>query len=447
MMEFHSFRVGRNLLAGSGELRALGEVACDYFVLATEGVSVAPGAWEELTEAVAGSRAAMVYSDYYVREQGEVRLHPTIECQVGSLRDDFDFGEMVFFRADLFRQAVREMRADYRYAALYDVRLRLSRLGEIVRLPRAYYTVEVADTRASGEKQFDYVNPRNREVQVEMEAACTEHLRRIGAWLPPRERRVATEEEAFAQEATVVIPVRNRVKTIADAVRSALGQELDKPFNVIVVDNHSTDGTTEVLRGLAAEEPRLVHHIPRAEGLGIGGCWNEAVRHAQCGRYAVQLDSDDLYNSPHTLQRIVDMFRREGCAMVIGSYEMVDFQLQPLPPGLIDHREWTQENGHNNALRINGLGAPRAFYTPVVRSVGFPDVSYGEDYAVGLAISREYRIGRIYEPLYLCRRWPGNSDANLDIERQNAYHHYKDQLRSREVAARQAMNEPCQRKS
>lgn len=447
MAVFHSFQVGKNLLAGSGLLRSLREVACDYFVLSTEGVSMAPGAWEELQEAVAGSGGAVVYSDYYTREQGEVRLHPTIDYQAGSLRNDFDFGEMVFFRADLFRQAVEEMTEDYRYAALYDLRLRLSRLGDIVHLPKAYYTVEATDTRPSGEKQFDYVDPRNREVQVEMEHACTAHLRHIGAWLPPRERTVEADDEVFPCEATVVIPVRNRVKTIADAVRSALSQELDKPFNVIVVDNHSDDGTTEVLCRLAQEEPRLIHHIPREEGLGIGGCWNEAVCHPQCGRYAVQLDSDDLYNSPHTLQRIADTFRREGCAMVIGSYEMVDFQLQPLPPGVIDHQEWTQENGHNNALRINGFGAPRAFYTPVVRRVGFPDVSYGEDYAVGLAISREYRIGRIYEPLYLCRRWRGNSDANLDIERQNAYHVYKDRLRSLEVAARQAMNEPCTKKN
>ena len=440
MMEFHSFQVGRNFLAGSGELRALGEVACDYFVLATEGVSVAPGAWEELTVAVAGSGAAMVYSDYYVRERGKVRLHPTIECQAGSLRDDFDFGEMVFFRADLFQQAVREMKADYRYAALYDVRLRLSRLGEIVRLPRAYYTVEVADTRASGEKQFDYVNPRNREVQAEMEAACTEHLKAVGAWLPPRVREVAWEEGEFPVEASVVIPVRNRVRTVGDAVQSALDQRTDFPFNVIVVDNHSTDGTTEVLAGLAARHPAVVHLRPEETTLGIGGCWNAAVLSPRCGRFAVQLDSDDLYASPQTLQRMVEGLRGQRCAMLVGSYRMVNFDLEEIPPGVIDHREWTEENGHNNALRINGLGAPRAFYTPLIRRLKFPNVSYGEDYAVGLALSRHYRIGRIYEPVYLCRRWEGNSDAALDVARLNAYNDYKDALRTLELSARMAEN-------
>jgi glycosyltransferase involved in cell wall biosynthesis len=240
-------------------------------------------------------------------------------------------------------------------------------------------------------------------------------------------------------EASVIIPVRNRVRTIEDAVRSALDQETNFKYNVIVVDNHSTDGTTDILNHFHHNE-RLVHIIPERDDLGIGGCWDLAINHPKCGRFAVQLDSDDLYSGPDTLQKIVDKFYEEQCGMVIGSYRMTDFQLNTLPPGVIDHKEWTDENGHNNALRVNGLGAPRAFYTPLLRSIGMPNVSYGEDYAVGLAISRNYHIGRIYEPVYLCRRWEGNSDSSLSIEKLNANNTYKDSIRTREFIIRQSIS-------
>ena len=359
-----------------------------------------------------------------------------ISYQEGSLRDDFDFGAVWAVNAQAFRQAVEEMDATYRYAALYDLRLRLSRKGEILRLPEYLYTVEETDARASGERQFDYVDPRNREVQQEMEAVCTAHLKAIGGWLPPTFRDIDLQEGEFPVEASVVIPVKNRARTIADAVHSALSQETDFPFNILVVDNYSTDGTTEILQKLAKEHPTVVLLHPKNPMAGIGGCWNTAIDSPQCGRFAVQLDSDDLYASPQTLQTIVDEMYKQQCAMLAGSYRMVDFQLQEIAPGVVDHREWTDTNGRNNALRINGFGAPRAFFTPVIRKVHFPNVSYGEDYAVGLAISRHYRVGRIYTPVYLCRRWEGNSDANLNIEQVNRNNYYKDRIRTIELRAR-----------
>ncbi len=441
MMEFYSFQVGRDFLAGSGELREEGKRAVGDYVLVRAGeVRLYPWAEERLVQASEASGAVMVYGDYDVWREGRRMAHPTMAYRAGSLRDDFDFGALWVVRGEAFRAAVAQMTADYRYAALYDLRLRLSRMGELFHLPECLYAVEETDGRASGEKQFDYVNPRNREVQVEMEAACTEHLKAVGAYLAPRCREVAWEEGEFPVEASVVIPVRNRVRTVGDAVRSALEQQTDFPFNVIVVDNHSTDGTTEVLTELAASHPAVVHLCPEETTLGIGGCWNAAVLSPRCGRFAVQLDSDDLYASPQTLQRMVEGLRGQRCAMLVGSYRMVNFDLEEIPPGVIDHREWTEENGHNNALRINGLGAPRAFYTPLIRRLKFPNVSYGEDYAVGLALSRHYRIGRIYEPVYLCRRWEGNSDAALDVARLNAYNDYKDALRTLELSARMAEN-------
>lgn len=392
------------------------------------------------------TKADMLYADHYqADEEGKSRKkHPLIDCQKGALRDDFDFGSVLVFRSSSFRRAVRSMTEDYRWGALYDLRLRMKK---IVHVNEYLYTEIETDNRKSGEKQFDYVDPRNREVQVEMEKVCTEHLKRIGAYLEPTFKEPDAEELGVARlvngmlegcpvVASVVIPVYNRVRTVRDAVESALAQKCAFPFNVIVVDNHSNDGTTELLAEIAAEDDRLVHMIPAKYDLGIGGCWNLAVHSEHCGEYAVQLDSDDVYSGPDTLSRIVATFREQKCAMVVGTYQMTDFNMNPIPPGIIDHREWTEDNGRNNALRINGLGAPRAFWTPLLRRINLPNTSYGEDYALGLRISREYRIGRIYDVLYCCRRWEGNSDAALEIEKINANNLYKDRIRTWELEAR-----------
>lgn len=385
--------------------------------------------------------ADMLYADHYevitdAQGQSLRRKHPLIDCQRGALRDDFDFGSVLVFRTTSFRRAVRAMETEYKWAALYDLRLRMKK---IVHINEYLYTEIETDTRKSGEKQFDYVDPRNRAVQIEMEQACTEHLRRIGAWLEPDFKEPDIREfgaQEYPVTASVIIPVFNRIRTVKDAVESALSQKCDFPFNVIVVDNHSTDGTTALLEELAAADDRLVHVVPAKYDLGIGGCWNLAVHHQMCGEYAVQLDSDDVYSGPDTLTKIVTAFREQKCAMVVGTYQMTDFQMNPIPPGIIDHKEWTEDNGRNNALRINGLGAPRAFWTPLLRTINLPNTSYGEDYALGLRISREYRIGRIYDVLYCCRRWEGNSDAALDIERVNANNLYKDRIRTWELEAR-----------
>ena len=390
--------------------------------------------------------ADMLYADHYelVEDaEGNVvrRKHPLIDCQKGALRDDFDFGSVLVFRTSSFRRAVHAMNEDYRWAALYDLRLRMKR---IVHINEYLYTEIETDKRKSGEKQFDYVDPKNRAVQVEMEKVCTEHLKRIGAWLEPKFKEPDIREfgeQTFPVTASVVIPVFNRIRTVKDAVESALSQISDFPFNVIVVDNHSTDGTTRLLEEMASRDGRLIHVVPLKRDLGIGGCWNLAVHHEACGEYAVQLDSDDVYSGTDTLQKIVDAFREQKCAMVVGTYQMTDFQMNPIPPGVIDHREWTEDNGRNNALRINGLGAPRAFWTPLLRTLNLPNTSYGEDYAIGLRISREYRIGRIYDVLYCCRRWEGNSDAALEIEKVNANNLYKDRIRTWELEARIRMND------
>ena len=392
------------------------------------------------------TKADMLYADHYqlvAGENGPVRKkHPLIECQMGALRDDFDFGSVLVFRASSFRRAVKAMTEDYRWAALYDLRLRMKK---IVHINEYLYTEIETDNRKSGEKQFDYVDPKNREVQIEMEKVCTEHLKRIGAWLPPVFKEVTFQicfdsqlvsETKLPVTASVVIPVFNRARTVKDAVESALAQKCDFPFNIIVVDNHSTDGTTKLLAEIAAKDSRVVHIIPAKYDLGIGGCWNLAVHSEHCGEFAVQLDSDDVYSGPDTLAKIVAAFHEQKCAMVVGTYQMTDFNMNPIPPGVIDHREWTEENGRNNALRINGLGAPRAFWTPLLRKLNLPNTSYGEDYALGLRISREYRIGRIYDVLYCCRRWDGNSDAALDIDKINANNLYKDRIRTWELTAR-----------
>ena len=383
--------------------------------------------------------ALMVYADHYVVKDGIREAHPLIDLQEGALRDDFDFGTVTLVRTEVLREFTERQSREYEYAALYAFRLYMQRKGLIFHLNEYLYTSEMLDMRKSGEKQFDYVNPRNREVQIEMEQAVTEHLTIIGALVDNKKYKEPQFTLGdFPVEASVIIPVFNREKTIADAVRSALSQEASFEYNVIVVDNHSTDNTGKILREIS--DPRLVVIVPERTDLGIGGCWNEAVYSKSCGRFAVQLDSDDLYSGTDTLQRIVDCFHEQRTGMVIGSYRMCDFNLQTLPPGIIDHREWTDDNGANNALRINGLGAPRAFFTPLLREVGFPNTSYGEDYALGLWFSRTYRIGRIYDELYLCRRWGGNSDADLSIDKLNKNNSYKDKLRTIELLARKKMN-------
>lgn len=426
--------------------KALSDLAAtiegDYFIAYIGNNEIVPGQNMEqrLRQVAEWTGADMVYSDHYdlhYAEDGSMRreAHPLIDCQAGALRDDFDFGQVILYRTEAFRKAVSRMDPSLQYGALYDLRLRI---GKKVRIGEYLYSSTVSDRRASGEKQFDYVNPRNREVQVEMESICTGYLKSIGAWLPEREGVPSISDVAFPVEASVIIPVFNRVRTVSDAVKSALSQVADFPYNVIVVDNHSTDGTTEILDSI--DDPRLVHVIPERGDLGIGGCWNLGISDPRCGRYAVQLDSDDVYSGPDTLQKVIVKFREEKAAMVIGSYLMTDFNMNTIPPGIIDHKEWTAENGHNNALRINGLGAPRAFDVAFLRNIGFPNVSYGEDYAVGLRICREYRISRIWEPLYCCRRWEGNSDAALSIDKVNANNLYKDRVRTWELEARIAMN-------
>lgn len=411
----------------------------DYVIICTRHTTIGWGnnTLERFLRVADDTDAVMVYADHYKMVEGKMEKHPVIDYQSGSLRDDFDFGSLWCIKAQALADYIAQSdREEYQFAALYDLRLYLSRVGEIFHLNEFLYSEAELDTRKSGEKQFDYVNPRNREVQIEMEKACTQHLGKVGALIDTTfYRQPDFGEQDFEYEASVIIPVFNREKTVADAVKSALGQKANFKFNVIVVNNHSTDRTGEILDELKADN--LIQIVPERTDLGIGGCWNEAINSSFCGKFAVQLDSDDLYSSPKTLQKIVDAFYKQKAAMIIGSYRMCDFDLNTLPPGLIDHKEWTDENGCNNALRINGLGAPRAFFTPLVRQIQFPNTSYGEDYALGLAFSRRYRIGRIYDELYLCRRWGGNSDAALSVEKVNANNLYKDRLRTMELKARQ----------
>jgi SpoIID/LytB domain protein len=429
------------LLSSAMVMRVAEQATADYVLLILKATPITLGAYalQRMLQVAENADAALLYSDRYAMEQGERKAHPVIDYQFGSLRDDFDFGSVWLIRTSLLHKyATSDRERDYQYAGLYDLRLFLSREGSIFHLNEYLYTEEETDLRASGEKQFDYVNPRNREVQIEMEQACTAHLRELGALIDTTQyQAIDFNEQAFDVEASVIIPVFNRAKTIRDAVESALGQKTSFKYNVIVVDNHSTDGTSEILTELTRQNRDTLFVItPQRTDLGIGGCWNEAVYSDHCGRFAVQLDSDDLYSSPKTLQTIVDAFHKQKAAMIIGSYRMCDFELNTLPPGLIDHKEWTDDNGPNNALRINGLGAPRAFFTPILRSIGFPNTSYGEDYALGLVFSRHFRIGRIFTELYLCRRWGGNSDSALSVEKTNANNLYKDRLRTIELQAR-----------
>ncbi|MBR5276145.1 MAG: DUF4922 domain-containing protein [Bacteroidaceae bacterium] len=422
----------------------------DYVLyVAKEGCSL-PGVdvLERMLDAMAADNSVMLYSDCYKSIDGVCEEAAVIDYQCGSLRNDFDFGSVILMRTSALKSYLQQEDTEYEYAGFYQLRLALSRVGCFTHFKEFAYTECEDDRRKSGEKQFDYVNPAQREVQIEMEKVCTEHLKQIGGYLPPfKYDDIDLSFGEFPVEASVVIPVLNRKTTIADAITSVLKQKCSFKFNILVVDNHSTDGTGEIIDSFGDE--RVVHIIPESTKLGIGGCWNYAVNSPLCGRFAVQLDSDDIYSGDDTLQRIVDEFYRQQCAMLIGTYRICNFELETLPPGIIDHKEWTEENGRNNALRINGLGAPRAFYTPVIREVGFPNVSYGEDYAVGLQISRRYRIGRIYDVLYLCRRWGGNSDAALSRAKVNANNYYKDSIRSEELKARLAyvkqLSGPCRR--
>ncbi|MGM9760071.1 MAG: glycosyltransferase family 2 protein [Parabacteroides sp.] len=431
-------------LGSSASLRQIAEAATAPFLLLStkpELFQLGYLALARFLEIATTTHAGLCYADYQEIKEGVQTAHPLIDYQLGSLRDDFDFGPLLFYRTEAWQEAVRDMTTDYRFAGLYELRLQVSRRFPIVHINELLYMEVERDTRRSGEKIFDYVNPKNREVQIEMEQVCTTHLKQMGAFLNPPTRRISFEETTFPVEASVIIPVRNRVRTIDDAIRSAARQTTSFAYNIFVIDNHSTDGTTERIAEWAARDSRIIHLRPTRTDLGIGGCWNQAIQHPDCGRFAIQLDSDDLYSDDRTLQRIVDTFHRDHCGMVVGTYRMTNFYLETLPPGIIDHREWTPENGFNNALRINGLGAPRAFFTPLLRQHPLPNTSYGEDYAAGLRISREYPIGRIYDVLYLCRRWEDNSDAALDIRKMNEHNLYKDRLRTWELQARIQMNQ------
>ncbi|HOG06397.1 MAG TPA: glycosyltransferase [Paludibacter sp.] len=433
--------VHADTLHATATVKAIAEHAdAPYSLIYTKTSELSLGyfALERMLQIAENTGAGMVYSDHYQVKNGQKINNPVITYQKGSLRDDFNFGPVLLYKTTALKKAVKNMDANYQYAGLYDLRLRVSRLAELVHINEYLYTEIEHDDRKSGETIFDYVDPKNRAMQIEMEQACTDHLKQIGAYLKPEFKKVDFNQEKFEYEASVIIPVRNRIRTITDAIQSVLTQITDFKFNLIVIDNYSTDGTTEAI-GAFKLDKRLIHIIPDNKDLGIGGCWNVGVHHPQCGKFAVQLDSDDMYADDQTLQKIVNAFYEQQCAMVVGSYMLTDFDKNPIPPGVIDHKEWTPENGRNNALRINGLGAPRAFFTPLLRKIKVPNTSYGEDYALGLAFSREYQIGRIYEVVYLCRRWEDNTDASLDIVKMNAHNTYKDRIRTWELQARIGM--------
>ena len=433
---------GLNLNSTKDLKKMLNAVKEEYFVLFTkpEVPVLGDSALERLMQVADDSGAGMAYSNYQEIIDGVRKNHPVNDYQVGSIRDDFDFGPLLLIRTSAAKDVLSIKDQAYDYAGLYDLRLKISSNYPIVHLEENLYTIQETDLRDSDEKMFAYVDPKNRAVQIEMEQACTAHLKGIGAWLPPVFENVNLSQGTFPVEASVIIPVRNRIKTISDAIRSVLEQVAEFKFNLIVVDNHSTDGTMEAIAKFAAKDKRIILVKPERQDLGIGGCWNVGVQHPLCGRFAIQLDSDDVYSGPDTISKIVAAFYEQNCTMLVGTYRMCNVKLETIPPGIIDHREWTDENGRNNALRINGLGAPRAFFTPALRIIKVPNTSYGEDYALGLQFSRRWRIGRIYDVLYLCRRWEDNSDAAIDIVRLNANNAYKDKLRSIEIAARQKQN-------
>ena len=396
-------------------------------------------ALERFSQVADDTQCGMVYSNYLAVKDGKTENQPVIDYQEGSLRDDFNFGSVLFYRTEIMKRAAEEISGFFDFAGLYALRLGVAQYSDLFRIPEYLYTEQESDLRKTGEKIFDYVDPKNRGVQIEMEKACTQHLKNIGAFLEPKFTNVQFNEHEFEVEASVIIPVKNRVRTIEDAIKSVLSQKTDFKFNLIIADNFSTDGTTELIQKYASGDNRLIHIIPDQTDLGIGGCWNLAANHPKCGKFAIQLDSDDLYADETTIQQVIYAFYEQNCAMVVGTYQMVNFALEEIPPGIINHLEWTPENGRNNALRINGLGAPRAFYTPVLRRIPVPNVNYGEDYALGLAISRQYQIGRIYNPIYLCRRWDENSDAALSIDVMNAHNLYKDRIRTIELMARKRL--------
>jgi len=420
------------------------KITSKYLLLVTESreIDFAEFALERFLSVAEETNAGIVYSDYHDVKNGDIREHPLIDYQYGSIRDGFDFGPVMLFSVSAIRKAITKHGSipKVKHAGLYDLRLKISIDHRIFHLREYLYAKSETDDRLSGEQQFDYLDARHREIQKEMEAVETKHLKNIGAHLKPKFKSVPRDKMDYPVEASVIIPVRNRAKTISEAVSSALNQITDFSFNIIVVDNHSSDGTTELLADLARKNPSVKHVIPSRNDLGIGGCWNEAVRSEYCGRYAVQLDSDDIYADNEALQKIVDVFRSGKYAMVIGSYKLVNMKGEDIPPGVVDHKEWTRENGRNNALRVNGFGAPRAFQTSLLRQIPFSNVSYGEDYQIALRLSREYQIGRIYEPVYLCRRWEGNTDAALSLEQTNRNDTYKDMLRTVETLARQRTN-------
>lgn len=434
--------IATDSLNSTKTIKAIAERAdTEYAIIYTKYTTLELGyfALERFVRIAEDSDASMLYADYYQIANGKKSAAPVIDYQFGSLRDDFNFGSLLFFKSKALKCGADRMKQDYKFAGLYDLRLKVSQKGALVHINEYLYSEVELDNRKSGEKMFDYVDPKNRGVQIEMEQACTEHLKEIGGYLEPKFKHIEFSENNFEYEASVIIPVFNRIRTIRDAIKSVLSQQTDFKFNLIVIDNHSTDGTTAAIDEFASDK-RLVHLIPERNDLGIGGCWNLGVHHPCCGKFAVQLDSDDVYSGPDTLQKIVNAFYEQNCAMVVGTYMMTNFNMEMIAPGIIDHKEWTPENGRNNALRINGLGAPRAFYTPVLREIKVPNTSYGEDYALGLKFSREYQIGRIYDVVYNCRRWDDNSDASLDIVKMNNHNLYKDRIRTWELQARVALN-------
>ena len=413
----------------------------DYTLLYTKYNNLVMGylALERMVRLANDSKAAMVYADSYQIVEGKKSNAPVIDYQFGSLRDDFSFGSVLFFCTKALKAAAAEIDVEYTAAGLYDLRLKVSRQGDLVHINEYLYTEIALPVTTEGESHFSYVDPKNRGVQIEMEQACTDHLKKIGGYLEPKFKEINFNQGDFEYEASVIIPVRNRVRTVRDAIKSVLSQKTDFKFNLIVIDNGSTDGTTEAIDEFKDDE-RLIHIIPERDDLGIGGCWNVGVHHPKCGKFAVQLDSDDVYSDENTLAKMVGAFYEQNCSMVVGTYMLTDINMQMIPPGVIDHKEWTPENGRNNALRINGLGAPRAFYTPMLREINVPNTSYGEDYALGLAFSRYYQIGRVYDVVYFCRRWEDNSDHALDINKTNANNLYKDRIRTWELQARVELN-------